>query len=177
MPNTAPATSSRCFCVRFVSSTDGELLPDSIEDRKASGRASARVVGQQRFAVAICDVDFAHGYWESDHATAKRAARPSQNRWFCELCALEEGLCPTRAPPRGGRPTHDRRMPEEETVPKKKLCQKKSYSKRADAHVAIAAMAQRYGPLVYKKPYWCGKCKAWHITSTPPRSGPRRVKN
>ena len=55
-------------------------------------------------------------------------------------------------------------------------CTKRRYATSAEAAAAIAAMAQRYGGVVFKKPYRCGKCRAWHITSTPP-NGPRRVKH
>ena len=30
---------------------------------------------------------------------------------------------------------------------------------------------------VFKRIYRCGRCKAWHITSTPPLRIPRRVKH
>lgn len=55
-------------------------------------------------------------------------------------------------------------------------CTKQRYATRNDAAAAIRGMADKYGGIVFKKPYRCGKCKAWHITSTPP-SGPRRVQH
>jgi hypothetical protein len=58
----------------------------------------------------------------------------------------------------------------------RKACQKRIYVSLLEARAAIAAMDRRYGPSVYKKPYRCGKCKAWHITGTPPPRRSRRVK-
>jgi hypothetical protein len=55
-------------------------------------------------------------------------------------------------------------------------CTKRRYATKRDAAAAIAKMAERYGGVVYKKPYRCGKCRAWHITSTPP-GGPKRVQH
>jgi hypothetical protein len=57
-----------------------------------------------------------------------------------------------------------------------KRCTKKRYATQREAAAAIQGMAEKYGSVVYKKPYRCGKCKAWHITSRPP-GGPRRVKH
>jgi hypothetical protein len=56
-----------------------------------------------------------------------------------------------------------------------KRCTKKRYPTKRDAAAAIQGMAEKYGGVVYKKPYRCARCRAWHITSTPP-SGPRRIK-
>jgi len=39
--------------------------------------------------------------------------------------------------------------------------------------IAIEAMTKRFPSAVYKKPYRCATCKAWHVTSTPPRRGRR----
>jgi hypothetical protein len=55
----------------------------------------------------------------------------------------------------------------------KKRCTKRPYASKAEAQAAIAAMARRFGPIVFKKSYRCAKCKAWHISSTP-WTGPRR---
>lgn len=57
----------------------------------------------------------------------------------------------------------------------KQRCTKGPYATKAEAEAAIAGMAGRFGPIVFKKNYRCGKCKAWHISSTP-WSGPRRKK-
>jgi len=57
----------------------------------------------------------------------------------------------------------------------KQRCTKGPYATKAEAEAAIAGMAGRLGPIVFKKNYRCGKCKAWHISSTP-WSGPRRKK-
>jgi hypothetical protein len=40
------------------------------------------------------------------------------------------------------------------------------YETREDAEQAIARMARTYGPIMFKRAYWCGKHKAWHVTST-----------
>jgi hypothetical protein len=53
-----------------------------------------------------------------------------------------------------------------------KRCSKTRYATRAQAEQAISAMARTF-QFVYKKAYRCGKCRAWHITSTP-RVGRRR---
>ena len=58
----------------------------------------------------------------------------------------------------------------------KKQCDKKRYATRAQAEAAIAGMARRFGLVAYKKAYWCGKCRAFHVTSRPWR-GTRRVKH
>lgn len=49
----------------------------------------------------------------------------------------------------------------------KKKCTKRPYASKAEADTAIAGMARRFGPIVFKKSYRCGKCKAWHVSSTP----------
>jgi hypothetical protein len=60
---------------------------------------------------------------------------------------------------------------------RKKRCTKTTtYKTLAEARAAIAAMAAKYGGVVYKKPYRCSTHKGWHITSTPPRGG-RRIKH
>jgi hypothetical protein len=56
---------------------------------------------------------------------------------------------------------------------KKKSCTKKRYATLEEAKRAIEAMANRFPSVVYKKPYRCGPCKGWHITSTPPGRGRR----
>ena len=46
-------------------------------------------------------------------------------------------------------------------------CTKRSgYATREEAEQAIAGMARRYGSIMFKRPYWCGKHKTWHVTST-----------
>jgi hypothetical protein len=55
----------------------------------------------------------------------------------------------------------------------KKPCTKKPYATLHEAKLAIEAMTKRFSSAVYKKPYRCATCKAWHITSTPPRRGRR----
>ena len=61
---------------------------------------------------------------------------------------------------------------------KKRHCGKKAYTTHAEADAALAGMLRRYPSIVYKKVYRCGKCKAWHITSTPRSLGkPSRVKH
>ena len=58
---------------------------------------------------------------------------------------------------------------------KKKPCAKKRYATVEEARRAIEAMIKRFPSAVYKKPYRCGPCKGWHITSTPPGRG-RRIR-
>ena len=61
---------------------------------------------------------------------------------------------------------------------KKKRCRKQAYATHAEADAALARMLNRYPSVVYKKVYRCGKCKAWHITSTPRGFGrPSRVQH
>jgi hypothetical protein len=61
---------------------------------------------------------------------------------------------------------------------KKRRCGKRPYTTHAEADAALARMLNRYPSIVYKKIYRCGKCKAWHITSTPRGiSRPSRVKH
>ena len=43
-----------------------------------------------------------------------------------------------------------------------------------DMHSFIAAMASKFGPFTVTRPYRCGPCRAFHITSTPPLKGRRR---
>ena len=57
---------------------------------------------------------------------------------------------------------------------KRKTCDKTRYATVRDAHVAIAGMAERYGAFVFKRPYRCGRCRAFHITSTPPPKARRK---
>jgi hypothetical protein len=57
----------------------------------------------------------------------------------------------------------------------KKRCTKRPYATKFEAQTAIASMARRFGPIVFKKAYRCGQCKAWHISSTP-WTGRRRKK-
>jgi hypothetical protein len=56
---------------------------------------------------------------------------------------------------------------------RKKHCTKKCYATVEDAKGAITAMAKKFPSIVYKKVHRCASCKAWHITSTPPRRGRR----
>jgi len=58
----------------------------------------------------------------------------------------------------------------------KRRCTKKGYATRDEAEAEISAMVEKYGNVLFKKVYWCGKCKAWHITGTPPAGG-RRIKH
>ena len=61
---------------------------------------------------------------------------------------------------------------------KKRHCRKQPYGTRAEADAALARMLGKYPSIVYKRVYRCGKCKAWHITSTPRSIGkPGRVKH
>jgi hypothetical protein len=57
---------------------------------------------------------------------------------------------------------------------KRKQCTKTRYATFAEAERAIAAMARRFGPFTFKRPYRCGPCRAYHITSTPRIKGRRR---
>jgi hypothetical protein len=43
-----------------------------------------------------------------------------------------------------------------------------------DAQHAISAMARRFGSFTFKRPYRCGRCRAFHITSTPPIKARRK---
>ena len=38
----------------------------------------------------------------------------------------------------------------------------------------MRSLFRRFPSIVFKKSYWCGPCKAWHITGTPPPSARRR---
>lgn len=58
-------------------------------------------------------------------------------------------------------------------MPKKTTCDKIDYATLADAKSAIAAMVRERAGVVYLKAYKCARCKAFHITSTPPRRGRR----
>jgi hypothetical protein len=61
---------------------------------------------------------------------------------------------------------------------RKRRCTKQvRYSTREEAESAIRAMAVRFGNFVFKKPYRCGKCRAWHITSSPPSRAGRRIQH
>ena len=57
----------------------------------------------------------------------------------------------------------------------RKKCTKTGYATRVDAERAITAMARRFGGVTFKRPYWCGPCRSFHITSTP-RAKARRKK-
>ena len=53
-------------------------------------------------------------------------------------------------------------------------CTKTCYESVRAAEQAIAAMARRFGVFTFKRPYRCGRCRAFHITSTPPLKGRRK---
>jgi hypothetical protein len=57
---------------------------------------------------------------------------------------------------------------------KRKPCTKTRYETVRDAQQAIAGMASRFGSFVFKRPYRCGRCRAFHITSTPPLKARRK---
>jgi hypothetical protein len=57
---------------------------------------------------------------------------------------------------------------------KRKPCTKTRYATARDAQQAIAGMASRFGSFVFKRPYRCGRCRAFHITSTPPLKARRK---
>ena len=44
---------------------------------------------------------------------------------------------------------------------------KKAYATLTEANDAIREMGKKWN-LVYRKPYRCAICKAWHTTGTPP---------
>jgi hypothetical protein len=60
---------------------------------------------------------------------------------------------------------------------KKKRCQKRAYKARGEAEAAKAEMIRRWPRSLYKRTYRCARCKAWHITSTPPGGGRKRVQH
>lgn len=45
-------------------------------------------------------------------------------------------------------------------------CEKIRYRTKAEAREAIAGMASKWS-FVYKRAYWCPKCKAYHISAKP----------
>jgi hypothetical protein len=55
-----------------------------------------------------------------------------------------------------------------EMAVKRKPCTKTRYATVRDAQEAIAGMAKLFGSFTFKRPYRCGRCRAFHITSTPP---------
>ena len=57
---------------------------------------------------------------------------------------------------------------------KRKRCTKTPYASVREAQQAIAGMAARFGGFVFKRPYRCGRCRAFHITSTPPTKARRK---
>jgi hypothetical protein len=57
---------------------------------------------------------------------------------------------------------------------KRKPCTKTRYETVRDAQQAISGMASRFGSFVFKRPYRCGRCRAFHITSTPPLKARRK---
>lgn len=56
----------------------------------------------------------------------------------------------------------------------RKTCSKTRYRSVRDAQQAIAGMVRRFGNFTFKRPYRCGKCRAFHITSTPPLKARRK---
>jgi hypothetical protein len=58
----------------------------------------------------------------------------------------------------------------------RKPCRKRPYASKQVAESAIRALAAKH-TFVFKRIYRCGRCKAWHITSTPPLRLSRRVKH
>jgi len=69
-----------------------------------------------------------------------------------------------------GRPDDDRRR----VAVRRATCTKTCYESVRDAERAIAGMARRFGAFTFKRPYRCGRCRAFHITSTPPLKGRRK---
>ena len=57
---------------------------------------------------------------------------------------------------------------------KRKPCTKTRYASVRDAQQAIASMVRRFGNFTFKRPYRCGRCRAFHITSTPPLKARRK---
>lgn len=53
-------------------------------------------------------------------------------------------------------------------------CTKARYATVRDAQQAIAGMVARFGAFTFKRPYRCGRCRAFHITSTPPIKARRK---
>ena len=56
----------------------------------------------------------------------------------------------------------------------RKTCTKTRYASVRDAKQAIAGMVHRFGNFTFKRPYRCGRCRAFHITSTPPIKARRK---
>ena len=68
-----------------------------------------------------------------------------------------------------------RRAPDVDPVRvKRKACTKARYPSVREAEHAIAAMVRRFGAFTFKRPYRCGRCRAFHITSTPPIKARRK---
>ena len=57
---------------------------------------------------------------------------------------------------------------------KSKTCTKTRYPTVRDAQQAINGMVRRFGGFTFKRPYRCGRCRAFHITSTPPIKARRK---
>lgn len=55
---------------------------------------------------------------------------------------------------------------------KKKRCEKIRYATLGEAEAAKASLLRKDPNVLYVRRYWCGKCRAWHIT-TKPRPGGR----
>lgn len=56
---------------------------------------------------------------------------------------------------------------------RKAQCDKIGYPSLVEARDAIAAIVREKPGTVYLKAYKCARCKAFHITSRPPRRGRR----
>jgi hypothetical protein len=67
-------------------------------------------------------------------------------------------------------PPVDRRI----VAVKRKPCTKTRYESVRAAELAIAAMARKFGAFTFKRPYRCGRCRAFHVTSTPPLKSRRK---
>jgi hypothetical protein len=61
-----------------------------------------------------------------------------------------------------------------EMAVKRKPCTTTRYATVRDAQEAIAGMAKLFGSFTFKRPYRCGRCRAFHITSTPPIKARRK---
>ena len=57
---------------------------------------------------------------------------------------------------------------------KRNSCTKTRYATVRDAQEAITGMVKRFGSFTFKRPYRCGRCRAFHITSTPPIKARRK---
>ena len=82
--------------------------------------------------------------------------------------------------PGRSRRTHVRLMPRRRGVDRRnvavrrKPCTKTRYASVSDAQQAIAGMVSGSKRSSFKRPYRCGRCRAFHITSTPPIKARRK---